>query len=91
MALVNDHKITEAELKEAGIPTTVMRNSVYSDIYIPVIVRALKKGAYVGSVGEGRPASASRADPAEALSIVATSEPSQGIRCLSWPATMPGR
>lgn len=79
-ALVNDHKVAEAELKESGVPATVMRHSVYSDAYIPRIAEAVKKGYYVGSVGAGRTASASRADLAEALAIVATSGGAQGFR-----------
>ena len=81
-ALVNDHKITEAELRDSGVPTTIMRHSIYSDIYIPRIAEAVKKGYYYGSVGKGRTASASRADLAEALAIVATSEHPQGYKVL---------
>ncbi|UIJ83275.1 SDR family oxidoreductase [Rhizobium leguminosarum] len=79
-ALVKDHKITEADLKETGIPVTVMRHSIYSDVYVPRIAEAVMKGAFIGSVADGRTASASRADLAEALAIVATSAQEQSFK-----------
>ena len=76
-ALVNDHKITEAGLKEAGIPVTVMRHSIYSDIYVPRIAEAVMKAAFIGSAADGRVAPAARSDLAEALAIVAMSDQEQ--------------
>lgn len=78
-ALAKDHKVAEADLQDAAMPVSVMRHSIYSEIYIPRIAEAVRTGSYIGSVGPGRTASASRADLAEALAIVAIAPAPQGL------------
>lgn len=70
-----DHRETEAELKGCGIPVSLMRNSLYSEVFLMMIDGAQRTGEIVRSAGEGRIASAARADFAEALAIVATAAP----------------
>jgi NAD(P)H dehydrogenase (quinone) len=77
-ALSAEHLDTEAALKESGIPYTLLRNGWYTENYTASVPGAVAGGAFLGSAGEGRISSASRADYAEAAAIVLTTEGHQG-------------
>lgn len=72
LALADEHKATEAYLAQSGIPTVLLRNGWYTENYLASIPPALQHGAFIGSAGEGRIASAARADYAEAAAVVLT-------------------
>ncbi|MBS1207795.1 MAG: NmrA family protein [Proteobacteria bacterium] len=72
LGLAAEHQATEALLKASGVPFVVLRNSWYTENYLASIPPALQHGAYIGSAGEGRIASAARADYAEAAAVVLT-------------------
>lgn len=72
--LAEEHLATEAELKESGIPFTILRNGWYSENYTNSIPGALAGGAFIGSAGAGKIASATREDFAEAAVSVLTGE-----------------
>lgn len=72
LGLAAEHQATEALLKASGVPFVVLRNSWYTENYLASISPALQHGAYIGSAGEGRIASAARADYAEAAAVVLT-------------------
>lgn len=72
LALADEHKATEAYLAQSGIPTVLLRNGWYTENYLASIPPALQHGAFIGSAGEGRIASAARADYAEAAAAVLT-------------------
>jgi NAD(P)H dehydrogenase (quinone) len=72
LGLADDHKATEQMIRDAGIPFTFLRNSWYTEMYAPTFQQALAHGAFFGSAGEGRLASAARADYAEAAVAVLT-------------------
>lgn len=74
MKIATDHIATEAALAESGIPHTVLRNGWYTENYTGSLGGAVAHGAMVGSAGEGRISSAARADFAEALVAVLTTE-----------------
>jgi NAD(P)H dehydrogenase (quinone) len=74
MKIAADHTATEGALAESGIPHTVLRNGWYTENYTGSLGGAVAHGAMVGSAGEGRIASAARADFAEALVAVLTGE-----------------
>lgn len=69
-----EHTATEAVLKVSGVPFAILRNGWYSENYTASVPAALKNGAFIGSAGGGRIASAARADYAEAAVRVLTSE-----------------
>lgn len=73
MSLADEHKQTEAAIKESGIPYTLLRNGWYTENYTASVPAALANSAFYGSAGEGRISSAPRADYAEAAAIVLTS------------------
>ena len=70
--LAGEHKETEAYLGQSGVPFVLLRNGWYTENYLASIPPALQHGAYIGAAGEGRIASAARADYAEAAAIVLT-------------------
>ena len=70
--LAVEHSATEDELKASGLRYTILRNGWYTENYTGSIPAALAGGAFIGSAGEGRISSATRADFAEATAIVVT-------------------
>ena len=68
ISLAAEHVATEELLKASGIPYTLLRNGWYTENYTGSIQAALGAGAFVGSAGEGKISSATRADFAEAQS-----------------------
>ncbi|QDL97412.1 SDR family oxidoreductase [Rhodopseudomonas palustris] len=79
LGLAEEHRQTEAALLELGVPHVVLRNGWYSENYAASIPAALAHGALLGSAGDGRIASATRADYAEAaVSVLTAGQPQAG-------------
>jgi NAD(P)H dehydrogenase (quinone) len=78
ISLAKEHLATEANLKDAGIPFTILRNGWYTENYTGSIPGALAGGALIGSVGEGKLSTAARADYAEAAVAVLTTSGHEG-------------
>jgi NAD(P)H dehydrogenase (quinone) len=78
LSLAGEHLATEAALKESGIPYTLLRNGWYTENYTGSVSGAIKGGAFLGSAGNGKIASAAREDYAEAAVAVLTSGDQQG-------------
>jgi NAD(P)H dehydrogenase (quinone) len=78
LSLAEEHKATEAALKDSGIAYTLLRNGWYTENYTGSIGGALAGGAFIGSAGDGKISSASRADYADAAVTVLTSQGQQG-------------
>ncbi|MCL8000593.1 SDR family NAD(P)-dependent oxidoreductase, partial [Brucella sp. 21LCYQ03] len=76
--LAEEHLATEAFLKESGVPFTILRNGWYTENYAGSISGSVAAGAYIGSAGEGKIASASREDFAEAAAVVLLEEGHEG-------------
>ena len=72
LILAPEHKATEAVIKESGIPYTILRNNWYTENYAAQVDEARRTGAITSSVGNGKVASASRADFAAAAVAVLT-------------------
>lgn len=70
LALANEHRATEALLRESGVPHALLRNGWYTENYLPGAFSALEHGVLLGSAGEGRISTATRADYAEAAAMV---------------------
>ncbi len=77
-AIAEEHLATEARIKASGLPFTILRNGWYTENYTPSIPGALAAGALLGSAGEGRISSATRADYAEAAAAVLTGQGHEG-------------
>ncbi|PWC12400.1 NAD(P)-dependent oxidoreductase [Brenneria roseae subsp. americana] len=78
LALAAEHRETEALLKQSGLPHVVLRNGWYTENYAGSIPAALAHGVFIGSAGEGKIASATRADYAAAAVAVLTQENQAG-------------
>jgi NAD(P)H dehydrogenase (quinone) len=70
LILAEEHLATERLIAESGLPSVILRNGWYSENYTASIPAALSNGALVGSAGDGRIASAARADYAEAAAVL---------------------
>jgi len=78
LGLAAEHKETEALIRASGIPFTLLRNGWYTENYTAGISGALVHGAVYGCAGEGRIASAARADYAEAAAAALTADNQAG-------------
>lgn len=78
LSLAGEHHATEKELKASGLPFTILRNGWYTENYANSIPGALAGGAFLGSAGDGRISSATRADYAEAAVAVLTGAGHEG-------------
>ncbi|KDQ68881.1 SDR family oxidoreductase [Streptomyces halstedii] len=72
--LAAEHKETERLILASGLPHTFLRNGWYTENYTANLAPVLAHGAVVGNAGDGRIASASRADFAAAAVAVLTGE-----------------
>ena len=72
--LAAEHKVTEQAILDSGLPHTFLRNGWYHENYTAQLPGVLAHGAVVGSAGEGRIASAARADYAAAAAAVLTGD-----------------
>lgn len=81
LGLAQEHRATEALLQASGVPFVLLRNGWYTENNLMGIGDALGRGVLVGGSGEGRIASASRADYAAAAAAVlaATDSPAGKI------------
>jgi len=73
LSLAADHWETEAALRASGLPFVILRNSWYTENYTARIPVALEHHTLIGAAGDGRIASAARADYAAAAAVVLTS------------------
>ena len=72
LVVAPEHKATEEAIRAAGLPATILRNGWYTENYAARLDAARATGEVVESAGEGRVASASRRDYAEAAAVVLT-------------------
>lgn len=69
-----EHVETEKMLAGSGIPYTLLRNGWYSENYLASAPAALEHGVFIGAAGEGKIASATRADYAAAAARVLSTD-----------------
>lgn len=74
LSLAAEHLGTEAALQKSGIPFTLLRNGWYTENYADSILGGAANGVTAGSAGDGKIASATRADFAEAAAHVLTTD-----------------
>ncbi len=70
LVLAPEHKATEELIAASGIPSVILRNNWYTENYAGSFAQATESGVLAASVGEGRVASASRRDFADAAAAV---------------------
>jgi NAD(P)H dehydrogenase (quinone) len=69
-----EHVETEKMLAESGIAYTLLRNGWYTENYLASAPPAIEHGVFIGAAGDGKIASATRADYAAAAAQVMSSE-----------------
>ena len=74
LVLAPEHKATEEAIAASGIPAVILRNNWYTENYAGSLAQATESGVLAASVGEGRVASASRIDYAEAAAVALTED-----------------
>jgi NAD(P)H dehydrogenase (quinone) len=74
LVLAPEHKATEKLIRESGIPFAFLRNGWYTENYSQVLEQARLTGLIIASLADGRVASASRKDYAEAAAVVLTTD-----------------
>lgn len=74
LGLADEHIATEKMLADSGIPYALLRNGWYTENYLASVPPALEHGVFIGAAGEGKIASATRADYAAAAARVITEE-----------------
>jgi NAD(P)H dehydrogenase (quinone) len=72
--LAPEHRATEELIAGSGVPATVLRNGWYHENYAAALATARETGTVLTSAGDGRVASAARADYAEAAAAVLTTD-----------------
>lgn len=72
--LADEHRTTEQAITASGLPYVLLRNGWYNENYTERLAPVLEHGAVVAAAGEGRVASATRADYAAAAVAVLTGE-----------------
>src|SRR6478609_2470097 len=78
LVLAPDHTFTEEYLTASDVPFTILRNNWYTENYLGQIETVRQTGTLVAAAGEGRVASASRADFAAAAAVVLTQAGHEG-------------
>lgn len=70
LVLAPEHKATEELIAASGLPSVILRNNWYTENYAADVARAAETGVLASGAGDGRVASASRKDFAEAAAVV---------------------
>lgn len=78
LILAPEHKATEEVLRGSGLAVTVLRNNWYTENYGQALEQARATGVLASSAGDGRIASAPRADYAAAAAAVLTTDGHDG-------------
>ncbi|MBB5938096.1 NAD(P)H-binding protein [Streptomyces zagrosensis] len=76
--LAAEHKLTEQAILDAGLPYVLLRNGWYNENYTEQLAPVLEHGTVVSNAGQGRVASAARADYAAAAVAVLTGSGHEG-------------
>ncbi|MBS6738572.1 MAG: SDR family oxidoreductase [Enterobacteriaceae bacterium] len=69
-----EHVETEKMLADSGIPYALLRNGWYTENYLASAPAALAHGVFIGAAGDGKIASATRADYAAAAARIISTE-----------------
>lgn len=70
LGLAQEHRETEALIKESGLSYTFLRNNWYSENYLAGLAHNIETGVLYGAAADGKISSASRQDYAEAAAKV---------------------
>ena len=83
LGLADEHIETEKMLADSGIVYTLLRYGWYTENYLASAPAALEHGVFIGAAGDGKIASATRADYAAAAARVISEAGHEGWRILT--------
>ncbi len=63
------HAAAERAIAAAGIPSVILRNTAYAELYLAPVARARQTGVIRAATGDGRIAAATRADLGDAAAV----------------------
>jgi NAD(P)H dehydrogenase (quinone) len=72
------HLATEEAIGASGLPATLLRNGWYTENYVQTLQQARETGVVASSTGDGRVASATRADYAAAIAAALSTDGHEG-------------
>ena len=78
LMLAEEHRDTEAALRESAVPFVLLRNGWYTEVYTWRLPATLARGVLAGAAGDGRISAAARADYARAAATMLTGEDHSG-------------
>ncbi|MFF0110466.1 SDR family oxidoreductase [Streptomyces hirsutus] len=78
LELAAGHKVTEELITASGIPATFLRHGWYTENHFQDFAGARERGVIANSIGDGRIATASRKDFAEAAAVVLSTPGHEG-------------
>ena len=78
MIISQDHIKTEAAIRASGLNATILRNGWYTENWTGALSAAVEAGAVIGASGEGKVTPAARADYAEAIAAVVSTDGHDG-------------
>jgi len=78
LVLAPEHRATEEIVRASGLAWTILRNNWYTENYVGTLQQAAETGEIVAAAGDGRVASATRADFAAATAAVLLGEGHEG-------------
>ena len=78
LGLAAEHLVTEQYLADSNLPFVLLRHGWYTENYTGSLAASIAHGTLYGSAGDGKIASASRADYAEADATVLTTDNQAG-------------
>ena len=79
LGLAAEHVVTEAAIRDSGLPYSFLRNSWYLENHPENLAPVLEHGAVLGAAQDGRFSSATRADYAAAAAAVLTADQPQAV------------
>ena len=79
LGLAAEHVVTEAAIRDSGLPYSFLRNSWYLEHHTENLAPVLEHGAVLGAAQDGRFSSATRADYAAAAAAVLTADQPQAV------------
>jgi NAD(P)H dehydrogenase (quinone) len=79
LLLADEHRATEAMIRDSGVPFVFLRNGWYFETYTAQIDGALDNGVIIGAAGDGLISGASRADYAAAAAAALVGDGETGV------------
>ena len=85
IGFAGDHRDTETLIKDSGVPHTIPRNGLYTDLLLMSGPQSIGAGALYAAAADGKAGYVTRADCARAAAAALLSETGSSIRDITGP------